>query len=493
MAILNDSLVIQLASPDYQEDWGTVGDPIYATLDRYRKQAGLFEMSVAADSPVRELLMRDGCAVRVMFRGRVEFMGHVYLRQGGVAEDSPVTVFAREETEVLDHTLAWVAPKPITLAGSFGGIYSSGSIEPAGTVKDYAQAFPDPWLDPGHYMWTIPFFYADDPLAWGITKPQTVGAFIGTLMQLNLARVGYKRATLFSADSHMNMVSSSFGAPFKVVSDEAAASWERPVDPVPWVESFPGISPRFQTLREVANAFQDWADEHDDRSFNFYADGDIGIGSYGVRLGYRMGETPYPVPLSVTAGTVVDGDWSVSEHSGSRIILGGPGEQHARLFQERRNADRESYGRVIETFKDATGAKLTAINNTGYDGAPREYFVDDQVPDGYKQTARRYFDQQGARYLNESGPETSISVTLRESGEIYYGGEAGYRLGQKVTIDLGWIEFEKRVERVTISLSKTEGLRVLPYVGSEVATNDEAAARAMRALASHQRRTTSER
>lgn len=490
MAIFDDSFEIRLASPDYQEDWGLVGDPIYATLNRYRSQAALLEMSVAADSPVRELLMRDGCAVQVKFRGNTEFLGHVYLRQGGVAEDSPLIVFARDETEVFDHTLAWVMPDPLTFTGSFGGIYSSGKIE-AEEIKDYAQAFPDPWLDPGHFMWSLPYFGTGG--FWDRQPPQAVGEFIGPMLLRNLARIGYERGTLFSGNVACSLDTAGVGASQKVVSDEAANLWEDKIDPVPWVASFPGMSPRFQTLREVVSVFQAWADEHSDTSFNTFVDGEIATGPYGIQVGYREGEPEYSVPLTVTAGTVVDGSWSVGEHTGSRIILGGPGEQEARLFQERRNPDRESYGRVIEVFKDATGAKLMAVNNTGYEGAPREYFVDANVPEPYQRTARQYFDQQGARYLADTGPETSVEVVLQESGEIYYGGESGYRLGQLVTVDLGWTEFKKRVERVTISLSREDGLKVFPYVGSEVSSTDEAAARALRALANAQRRTTSER
>lgn len=504
MPIYDDTLEIRLASPDYQEDWGVVGDPVYVTLDRYRRQAGVLELCIDADSPVRELLMRESCAVQVKFRGQVEFLGHVYHRAGkGVARDSPLVFYARDETETFDHTLAWVMPRPLSFPGSFGGLYSSGKIE-AEQLTDSAQAFPDPWLDPGHYMWTMPYHASGNPGSWWdggsspTARPQTVGAFLAPLLFQNLERVGYTRGSLFFGSAQ---VSSNFftyltaagQVSHKVISDSDRSAWVDPLKPVPWVSSFTGIAPRFQTLREVVSAFQAWADEHTETSFNVFSQGEIGVGAFGIRIGLREGQAEYPVPLSVDAGTVINGEWSIGEHTGSRVILGGPGEQEARLFQERRISEREASGRVIEIFKDATGAKLMAVNKEGFEGFPREYFVTATVADGYKTQARGYFNQQGERYLAEAAPETTVSFELQESGEIYYGGESGYQLGQLLTIDLGWMQFVKRLERVSISLTRTDGIKVIPFVGSDVATSDEAAARAMRALADNQRRNNSER
>ncbi|WP_336991021.1 Gp37-like protein [Leucobacter sp. VD1] len=497
MALLNDSLEIRLCSPDYQEDWGVLGDPMHVVLTRLRSSADVLEIGLDADSPQRELLMREMCGVVVRFRGKCEFIGHVYQRAGGVRPDAPITVYARSEDEVFDQTLAWVLPTPAVYSGSWAGLYSSSKIE-AEAEKDTAQSFPDPFMDPGHYMWVWPY---TDPATWTFRrKPIVVGELIAPMLVSNLKRVGYRRGTLWSVHpstpegdgliegSGINL-SSLFGAPYQVVD---AARWGSPTEAVPWAYGFDGFSPRFQTLREVMAAFQVWADQNTN-SFNVTASGEIGGGAYNVRIGYEACPDPYPVPLSVAAGTVVDGSWSTSEHTGSRVILGGPGEQEARLFQERQQLDREQYGRVIEVFKDATGAKLMSLNQTGYEFEPRWYFVDPDVPAGYKSRARSYFDQQGARYLAEAAPETEVSVELQETSEIHYGGESGYVLGQIVSIDLGWMVLRKRVEKVTITLSREDGLKVTPQVGSEVASSDEVQARALRAVADRQRRDNSSR
>lgn len=492
MALLNDSLEIRLCSPDYQEDWGVLGDPAHVVLTKIRSSADVLEIGVDADSPQRELLMREMCGVVVRFRGKCEFIGHVYLRTGGVRPDAPITVYARSEDEVFDQTLAWVMPTPAIYSGSWGGLYSSSKIEPE-AEKDTAQAFPDPFLDPGHYMWSWPYTNAE---LWGWKRiPTFAGELLCPLLISNLRRVGYlSRGTLWSGTEEVFSSGIAFGtsngAPYEVVD---ALRWTSPTDAPPWSNGFDGFSPRFHTLRETLAAFQAWADDTTERSFNVFARGEIGGGAWNIRVGIEQAPAPYPVPLSVAAGTVIDGDWSISEHTGSRVILGGPGEQEQRIFQERQQAGREQNGRVIEVFKDATGAKLMALNQQGYEDFPRYYFVDATVPQGYKDRARRYFDQQGARYLAEAAPETEVSVELQETSEIYYGGESGYTLGQIVSIDLGWMVLRKRVEKVTIALSREDGLTVTPQVGSEVASSDEVQARALRAVADRQRRDNSSR
>lgn len=492
MALLTDSLEIRLCSPDYQEDWGVLGDPAHAVLTRLRSAADFIEIGVDAESPQRELLMRDRCGVLVRFRGRTEFIGHVYQRSGGLAPNAPITVYARAEDEVFDCTLAWVVPSPVQYSGSWGNLYSLAGVEPS-AMLDSAQAFPDPFMDPGHYMWAWP--YTNSATWMFMRKPGTIGDLIGPLLARNLARVGYfGRGTLRSESSTLTASGTGFqaaaGAPYAVVDTD---QWESPTDTVPWAYGFDGVSPRFQTLREVIDEFRAWADRYTEKSFNLFSRGEIGAGTQGIQIGYEMCADTYPVPLSVSAGTVVDGDWSITDHTGSRVILGGPGDQEQRLFQERRLSVREQQGRVIEVFKDATGAKLMAVNQEGYEGFARAYFVDPAVPDGYKATARRYFDQQGTRYLGEAAPETTVSVELQETSEIYYGGESGYQIGQLVTIDLGWMQLKKRIEKVTISLTRTDGLTVSPQVGSEASSSDDVQARALRAVAVRQRRDNSER
>lgn len=494
MPIYDDSLDVRLCSPDFQEDWGVVGDPTTVVLAKSRSAAATLELTVEAGSPAYQILMREDCGVRVAFRGRCEFIGHVYLRRGGVAPDAPLTLWARDEAEIFDNTLAWVIPRPLTIAAGVGvgSWYSSGSIEPE-AFADSAQAFPRLFLDGGHYKWQIPWVnWTLATPSWKFFPPRMVGHFIGSLLDANPTRIGYTRGSLWSEDSEFHLLNSGAGAPFYVVDEDAAATWN-PLDDAPWRASFLGMAPRFQTLREVVQVFQTWADANDERSFSLYSSGEIGAGPHEVRVGYRQNPEPYSVPLSVSAGTIVDGDWAVAAHEGSRIILGGPGEQEWRLFQERSLPERERTGRVIEVFKDATGANLTgSINNPNYE-PPREYLVDNNVSDYYKSRARAYFDQQGRKALAEAAPSTTVQVELQETQDIYYGGESGYQLGQKVTLDLGWSKVTNRVDRVTISLTRDKGLTVIPQVGDLVIDADEIYAQAIRAIANRQRRENAER
>lgn len=484
--LLNDTLEIRLCSPDFQEDWGVVGDPQSVTLDLTRKTASVLEMHVLASDPTWQLLLRENCGVQVRFRGRTEFLGHVYRRGGGVAPDAPMTVWARDETEEFDNTLAWVVPDRTQFAGSFGGIYSSGNIEPT-EMLDQAQSFPDPWIDPGHYNWGWPY--------WNLPfSPYVVGNFIGPLISRNLKRKGYTRARLVSASdtSQQDMASltgNGAGAPYEITK---SANWLATQWTPPWVDSFSGTTARFSTLREAVAPFMWWADLNTDESFSLFVDGQIGS---DVVLGYKKNPPEYSIPLSVQSGTVVDGDWTISEHSASRVVLGGPGDLRERMFSEYRVPAREEFGRVIEAFKDATGAQLST-DDTGesqYKGYPRSYFVDATVNDIYKQRVRNYMERAANGVFVEAGPQSGVSVELQETGEIYYGGESGYQLGQFVQIDLGWAQFRERVNKVTITLTRTDGLKVVPQVGEREDNADEAVAASLAALRARQRLNNSER
>ena len=488
MAIFDDTLEVRLCSPDYTEDWGPVGNPSTVVLTRTRHTPSVLELHVDADSPQWELLLREMCGVQVRFRGKTEFLGHVYTRRGGIQPDSPMQVWAREETEEFDNTLGWVVPERIQFAGSFGGIFSTGQIEPT-ELLDQAQSFPDPWIDPGHYNWGWPY--------WAMPfSPIEVGHFIGPMIVSNLRRKGYARSQLVSTDGATvrpmeNLFTNAAGAPFRVVEPDRD-TWLSDRWTPPWIGSFGGASVRFSTLREGVAPFMAWADIYTDDSFSLYADGEIGK---GVVLGYRRNPQPYQVPLSASAGTVVDGSWSISDHTASRVILGGPGDMRERMFAEFRAPDREDAGRKIEVFKDSTGISLQT-DDTGegqYEGWPRGYFIDPTVKEIYKERVRSNLLRAAQAVFNDAAPRRGISVELQETSEIYYGGESGYQLGQLVTVDLGWIKFAERVEQVTISLTTDNGLTVKPQVGDRDDDADDMYAQTLAALQATQRRNTSER
>lgn len=485
-----EDLQVRLCSPDFQSDWGVVGNPIYVTLTRLRTSPGLLEIQIPGDSPTREYLLREMCGLEVRLRGRVEFLGHVYQRRGSITGDGPVTVYAREETEIFDHTLAVPVPWVVPAADGELSWASNGTIEPA-ALHDSAQAFPRDHESAGHYAWSYPFVSMPG-------YPAQVGEFLAPMLRANLSRAGYTRGTVRSGGyAASSLVNTGAGAPYTIVSN---ASWASGVTltPPPWIAGFDGILPRFQTLREVVEPFMKWADEHTERSFNLFVDGEIG---QPISVGIRQAPITYPTVLSERAGTVLDGDWSMTDHVGSRIILGGPGEMHKRLFVERRNAAREKAGRVVERFREATAAKLRysgADEPPAADGTyakwPRRFFLEARPTAREKAAVRSYFAQAGGKELSDTAATHTLSAALQESEGVFYGGMTGYQLGQKVLVDVGAdLPQSGRIEKVTISLAQGSGLTVTPEIGEGIAGSDAQIARAVRAIATKTRRDASDK
>lgn len=508
MALLNDTLEIRLTSPDYLQDWGVVGNPLSVMLDLQRNAPSVLELTLAPDDPQLQYLLEKGCGVQVKFRGRVEFVGSVYSRRGGALPDAPVTIWAEDETAVLDHALAWPNPGFAFKNPEFSQ-YTSGKLTPE-SPQDTAQSFPEPFVRTGHYDWALPFLSPAGPYmsaggyAWDWnpvygTGPQTVGMFVGPIVAVNLARLGYSRTQLSVKRANgarydmNNPYDCGWGCSKMIIVGEHQGGYDWELNKMPpWVDSFPGSEVRFSTLREAVLTFQAWADANDERSFSFEATADVSVAGAPRYLTFAEGPEAYPVELSVASGTVVDGEWSIGDHSASRLILGGPGDMGKRLLQQRNRLDREREGRVIETFKDATGVTLMRSASAEYEEWPSHYFQSD-AQQTYKNRATGYFTQSANKLFLETGPETGLSVDLQESESVYYGGDLGYRMGQRVTVDLGWRKFTDRINRVQIELSESNGLTVTPQVGSIEVNDDESRARALKALATRQRQQVAER
>jgi hypothetical protein len=162
---------------------------------------------------------------------------------------------------------------------------------------------------------------------------------------------------------------------------------------------------------------------------------------------------------------------------------------------------REVGGRIVERFRDSTSVQLRYAGNDGPAGTTRtpadwarRYFVDPRPTAGEKAAVRAAFAQAGARELEATRSVYSLSAVLEESESVFYGGQTGYQLGQKVVLDVGaGLPTEARIERVTVSVTRAEGLRVVPEIGPDLDDTEGQVARAVRSLADNRRRDASDR
>lgn len=487
---MDDELEVRILTPDFDEDLGVVGKFVRADMTLRRRDASELELTVDYDSEVLDLLRVENCGILVRLRGRVEFLGHVD-EERGTPEGAMFTVV--EETEEFDNTLAYPIPIPIGAGYGENGWYSTGAVEPT-ALEDSAQAFPVNHESAGHYPWA---FYGWD--AFG-ESPSTVGQFLAPMMALNFARKGYARLPILSGGSNPLLADlGNAGAPYQIVTNPGwALGGAPPIGLPPWVSTFAGVLVRFQTLREVMLPFMDWADEFSERSFNMVVAERAGGGFY---LGIDPGAERFPITLSEAGGTVIDYEWMRARHSGSRFVLGGPGDMHERLFVEHRVPARESTGHVVEVFKDSTSAGLRYRGEDSppeaqgeFAGWPRRYFRETYPLTREKNAARGYFRQSAAKSAAESAPEYNLEVVLQENDEVRFGGPDGLRLGQQVELDLrAGVPIVGRIETVVVEYTADNGLEITPAVGDGVIDSDQLLARAVRALARQRRQESSDR
>lgn len=209
-------------------------------------------------------------------------------------------------------------------------------------------------------------------------------------------------------------------------------------------------------------------------------------GSTAVRM-EEMGEWG-PV-LSVEAGTIVDGSWTLATSSISHVVVGGPGEEEDRIFLTYTNQTREQAdGWRNSVFKDATNIKLDWGTVTPMSDRRGPLFFDRQdVPPANRAAVRAQFDEVARKAFEEGAPTSSISVTLAETPGFHFGGPDGIQLGDKVKIKVGDMTFTDRLQECSLTLTENN-LTVTPTVGERVDDPDRKLADAIGQVANSQRR-----
>lgn len=150
----------------------------------------------------------------------------------------------------------------------------------------------------------------------------------------------------------------------------------------------------------------------------------------------------WPINLSEDGGTLEGLTWTRTPPEATRVVVGGPGDDAARLFRVRVNSAAEAlWGDKIEDFVDARDVKDDDANKLAL------------------------LDARGDEFLAQAAAKAGIALTLQE-GEIFrYGGE-GIHVGDRVPVEISPGNVITDVVRTAVlSLSEGEGPSALPVVG----------------------------
>jgi hypothetical protein len=385
------------------------------------------QIVLPADHDYSEQLQAEGARVTIAYRGVDEMSGWIDSHDGDmVLPGGNVTYQVLGDECVLDEVLAWVAPdRPLgaaTLTSLAQGTLPSGSVV-AGTVTN----------QDGYYIWPA-------------GTATTVEGAVKQILKANII--------------------DRLGLPFTVAPNLGRGG----------VPDLPRV--RFSTLREAIAPLLEQSG--------------LGVVIMQPKSGGSIViDVVEPDPakwsqeVTPEAGILVGSNVSRSAPVATRAVLGGPGDIAARVFFSSttgpvRTEEEAAWGRVIEVWRDATGARIE------YPGDLEEIYrvakyAHLQVP-GAAAMLASYFQEEERKALADKAATSGISTELAESETFFYGGVDGYRRGDWLRMRIRGLLYTEQLLKATLKSSKA-GTKVTPVVGQRTDDPDKEIADALMVLA----------
>lgn len=168
----------------------------------------------------------------------------------------------------------------------------------------------------------------------------------------------------------------------------------------------------------------------------------------------------FPRKLSVKGRTLKTTKWTRSRPTSSRVVVGGQGEGTARKFRVVTDPARETlYGMRAETFRDARDDNTDSV-----------------------------LDARGKETLDETAGKNGLSLELAGTGIFQYGGPGGFRVGDRVPVDIGGGQIiTETIREVTLTWVSKDYARVDPSIGELTNQPSRIIAQRLAALAKGQR------
>ena len=176
--------------------------------------------------------------------------------------------------------------------------------------------------------------------------------------------------------------------------------------------------------------------------------------------------TTWPINLSVSGGTIVDGSWSYRAPEVTRVVGGFDGDGTARNFRAQADSAVEGeWGDLVEDFVDARDLKVADAGFTAAANARMQ------------------------AHIAANRAAAGLSLSLAETSIFRYGG-SGVHVGDILTAELApGVTTTDVLREATLTLSK-DGTQITPVVGERRDDPDYTLGRAVAALASKLRKTT---
>lgn len=388
----------------------TLGSAIsYSFTPRWTLGTG--EIITRATDPANSLLGQKGARFVALYRGEVLMSGFVQQQQGSVLKTGTKTWNLYDDRYVLSFTRAWVRP---------GGNLAATSLSDPAQQVPAAAGHADGLADgSGYYAW---------PAA--VTAAETA---VKRVIADNLARFGSNVAQ----------------GKIAVQPDQGRGGDARAAGKLPQL--------RFDPLHDGLLDLLEWAN----LGLRVWQDGS------SLKLDVWQPKT-WTQTIGTAAKIVTDGTYQVSIPTLTRLVIGGPGEDAARVFAAAADSTglEDAYGIAVEGFIDATGATLHWPNGLDESLQVAAYYLQrGDVTDTDKQALRTYLVQAASAALAAGLPTAGLDISLSETDSFHYGGPDGYHVGDRITVQIdGGPSITQRITETTLTYT-TDGLSVTPKVG----------------------------
>ncbi len=206
----------------------------------------------------------------------------------------------------------------------------------------------------------------------------------------------------------------------------------------------------------------------------------------------------WPQPLTRESGIITEGSFTSTRPEATRSIVGGGGETSARIFIGTEGAGYQTdlerkWGIIREVFRDygsGNGDLEWPANTADANKVVKYYPFVAPAADWNAYYAR--LKEAERKSLASHGQKSNLSVKLSETETFKYG-VGGVQVGDYVTITIRGQSFTDQVQRVYLTYTRDDGVKVQPEVGDFDADPDIQLARFVTNVAKALRRTTTAR
>ncbi len=383
---------------------GFIGDPISCNFTPRLNGLGSGALYLKTTDPKAELLLLEDARVTIDFRGHRPFTAKVRNPQQDIKRDGQLVFQLQDDWRRLKNTRALIAPGE--------NLTRATSDDPAQTGRG------------GYYDWG---------------SPASREEAILTIVAANFARIEATRPWLPTLDVAPNLGRGGIPQPAELINVRSISLDE-------------AIAPLLAASGLRARLWQPEGSQ---------------------RLRFELFEPrTWPIPLELATGSIREGTAEQHYPELTTMFHAGPGESTERLwYPGPADTDLEQrFGDVIEGSKESTQDAPEwpeAVPENERDWS--RFLIDPRVPQDAKNKLLATFTTAATAALAEGAPSSSVSADLQETPALRYllaeGSQAGYDLGDVLTVELRSFPVVQPVTEVTVSHNASNGLSVTPTLG----------------------------